>query len=98
MRLAELSRTKPLDQLIRDTEQPERQLRRVLGPLQLTSLGVGAIVGAGIFSLVGTAAAGDQSHVGAGPALIVSVILVAIACGFAALCYAEVPAMGPAAG
>ncbi len=73
-------------------------LKRTLGPLQLTLLGVGAIIGAGIFSTVGTAAAGGASHVGAGPALIVSFILTAITCGFAALCYAEFASMVPIAG
>ena len=93
-----LLQVKPLDRLIRDSEAPERQLRRTLGPLQLTGLGIGAIIGAGIFSTVGTAAAGGADHVGAGPALIVSFILVAVACGFAALCYAEFAAMVPISG
>jgi APA family basic amino acid/polyamine antiporter len=98
MRFSDLFRVKPLEALLSDTEQPERQLKRTLGPVQLTSLGIGAIVGAGIFSTVGTAAAGGGGHTGAGPALIVSFILVAIACGFAALCYAEFAAMVPVSG
>jgi APA family basic amino acid/polyamine antiporter len=93
-----LFRVKPLSQLLGDTERPEQQLRRSLGPLQLTSLGIGAIVGAGIFSSVGTAAAGGAGHVGAGPALVISLLLVAVACGFAALCYAELAAMVPVSG
>jgi len=93
-----LFRLKPLDRLIGETEDPDRQLRRTLGPVQLTLLGIGAIVGAGIFSTVGTAAAGGPNHVGAGPALVVSFMLVAIACGFAALCYAEFSAMVPVSG
>ncbi|HEX7071702.1 MAG TPA: amino acid permease [Rhodothermales bacterium] len=76
----------------------EPQLRRSLSVWQLGALGVGAIVGAGIFSGAGTAIAGGPGHLGAGPALIVSYILVAIACGFAALCYAEFAAMIPQAG
>ena len=76
-----LFRVKPLSQLLGDTERPEQQLRRSLGPVQLTSLGIGANVGAGIFSSVGTAAAGGAGHVGAGPALVVSLLLVAVACG-----------------
>ncbi len=52
-------------------------------------LGIGGIVGAGIFALVGTAAAGDENRPGAGPALVVSFLLTAVACSFAALCYAE---------
>ena len=93
-----LFRTKPLDQLLAGTERPGQQLRRSLGPVQLTSLGIGAIIGAGIFSTIGTAAAGGGNHIGAGPALMVSFVLVAIACGFAALCYAEFASMAPVAG
>ncbi len=73
-------------------------LRRVLGPWQLIALGIGAIIGAGIFSGAGTAIAGGADHLGAGPALMLSYVLVAIACGFAALCYAEFAAMIPQAG
>jgi APA family basic amino acid/polyamine antiporter len=73
-------------------------LKRVLGPWQLTALGVGAIIGAGIFSGAGTAVAGGADHLGAGPALMLSYVLVAIACLFAALCYAEFAAMIPQAG
>ncbi len=91
-------RVKPLDRLLEDTRQPRHQLRRTLGPVQLTLLGIGAIVGAGIFSTVGTAAAGGPNHLGAGPALPISFILVAVACGFAALCYAEFAAMVPVSG
>ena len=98
MVLRALFRVKPLDRLLGDTERPDQQLRRSLGPVQLTSLGIGAIVGAGIFSSVGTAAAGGADHVGAGPALVVSLLLVAVACGFAALCYAELAAMVPVSG
>ena len=76
----------------------ESGLQRVLGPWQLTALGVGAIVGAGIFSSTGTAIAGGEHHLGAGPALMLSYVLVAMACGFAALCYAEFAAMIPQAG
>lgn len=93
-----LFRIKSLDQLIADSKRSEHQLKRTLGPVQLTFLGIGAIVGAGIFSTVGTAAAGGSGHVGAGPALVVSFILVAVACSFAALCYAEFAAMVPVSG
>ncbi len=93
-----LFRVKSLDKLLSESEDPRGQLKRTLGPIQLTALGVGAIIGAGIFSTVGTAAAGGAHHLGAGPALVVSFILVAIACGFAALCYAEFAAMVPIAG
>jgi APA family basic amino acid/polyamine antiporter len=93
-----LFRIKTLDRLVDEAEHGEQRLKRTLGPVQLTSLGIGAIIGAGIFSTVGTAAAGGSSHLGAGPALVVSFVLVAIACGFAALCYAEFAAMVPVSG
>ncbi len=73
-------------------------LKRVLGPLELTMLGIGAIIGTGIFVLTGTAAAGGANHAGAGPAIVISFIVTAIACGLAALCYAEFAAMVPVAG
>ncbi len=93
-----LFRRKSLDQLVGETTDPQHQLRRALGPVHLTLLGVGAIIGAGIFSTVGTAAAGGGGHTGAGPALVVSFVLVAVACGFAALCYSEFAAMVPVSG
>lgn len=73
-------------------------LRRVLGKWQLTALGVGATIGAGIFATTGTAIVGDPLRPGAGPAIVFSFLLTAIACGFAALCYAEFAAMVPVAG
>jgi APA family basic amino acid/polyamine antiporter len=73
-------------------------LRRALGAFDLTLLGVGAIVGAGIFSSVGEMAAGSAQHPGAGPALIISYLLTAVACGLCALCYAEIASMVPVAG
>jgi APA family basic amino acid/polyamine antiporter len=91
-------RVKPLDQLLADSERQEHRLKRTLGPVQLTFLGIGAVVGAGIFSSVGTAAAGGGGHLGAGPALVVSFIMAAVACGFAALCYGELASMVPVAG
>jgi len=96
--LTHLFRRKSLDHLVGETVEPQHQLRRVLGPFQLTLLGVGAIIGAGIFSTVGTAASGGGEHTGAGPALVVSFMLVAVACGFAALCYSEFAAMVPVSG
>ena len=98
MSFGQLFRRKSLDRLVGETTEPQHQLQRVLGPWQLTMLGVGAIVGAGIFSSIGTAAAGDGVRLGAGPALVVSLILVTVACGFAALCYAEFAAMVPVSG
>ncbi len=73
-------------------------LPRVLGPMELTALGVGAIIGAGIFALVGTAAAGDAARPGAGPALLLSFALTGLACGFCALCYAELASLVPSSG
>jgi len=91
-------RTKSLNAILASAEAPESQLRRSLGAVQLTLLGIGAIIGAGIFSTVGTAAAGGADHAGAGPALVVSFIITAITCGFAALCYAEFASMVPVSG
>src|SRR5260370_23338045 len=98
MPLIDLFRRKSLDQLVGESDAPQHRLKRVLGPVQLTLLGVGAIIGAGVFSSVGTAASGEVDRPGAGPALVLSFILVAVACGFAALCYAEFAAMVPLAG
>src|SRR5947207_939288 len=84
--------TKSLSELLNETEGTNR-LRRILGPLQLTSLGVGAIIGTGIFILTGVAA-----HDRTGPALMLSFVLAGIACVFAALCYAEFASMVPVAG
>jgi len=91
-------RTKSLNAILASTENPENQLRRSLGAFQLTLLGIGAIIGAGIFSTVGTAAAGGAEHAGAGPGIVLSFIITAITCGFAALCYAEFAAMVPVSG
>jgi APA family basic amino acid/polyamine antiporter len=91
-------RRKSLDQLVREAGAPHWQLRRTLGPISLMALGIGAIIGAGIFSAVGTAAAGGPDHLGAGPALILSFVLVAVVCGLSALCYAELASMVPVAG
>jgi APA family basic amino acid/polyamine antiporter len=73
-------------------------LRRTLGRWHLTALGVGATIGAGIFATTGTAIVGDAVRPGAGPAIVLSFLLTAVACGFAALCYAEFAAMVPIAG
>lgn len=68
-------------------------LKRALGPLNLTTLGIGSIIGTGIFVLTGTAASQN-----AGPALVISMLIAGVACGFAGLCYAEFAAMIPVAG
>ncbi len=91
-------RTKSLDDAVQDTEIVPIKLKRALGPFHLTLLGIGAIIGAGIFATIGTAAAGDPFRPGAGPAIIVSFIITAIVCGFAALCYAEFASMVPISG
>lgn len=83
---------KPLATLLEEA-RGEHRLRRVLGPVQLTALGVGAIIGAGIFVVTGEAA-----HNVAGPALMLSYVIAGITCIFAALCYAEFASMVPVAG
>jgi APA family basic amino acid/polyamine antiporter len=119
----QLFRTKSPDHLIAEAEAPDRQMKRALGAFDLTCVGIGAVIGAGIFALAGTAAAGEQieaslwktpvlnfiiSHLshtelvfgrpGAGPAVMLSFVVAAIACGFAALCYAELASMIPVSG
>jgi basic amino acid/polyamine antiporter, APA family len=93
-----LFHTKSLDAILGEGEAPEHQLKRSLGATDVVLLGIGAIVGAGIFATIGTAAAGDAARPGAGPALILSFVLTGVACGFAALCYAEFAAMVPISG
>src|SRR5262245_19288707 len=88
----QLFRRKPL-RLLLEEMAGENRLRRVLGPVTLTSLGVGAIIGAGIFVVTGEAAARY-----AGPAIMLSYVVAGIACVFAALCYAEFASMAPVAG
>ena len=125
---SQLLRCKSIDQLIADAENPERRLKKTLGWVSLTALGIGAIIGSGIFVLTGTAAAGEyfqapsilhaqvldllvnllrgggtasvlmHGRPPAGPSIAVSFILVAIACSFAGLCYAELASMIPIAG
>src|SRR6266478_6709271 len=118
---------KSIDKLIAEADEPGHRLPKSLGPWSLTALGVGAIIGSGIFALTGTAAAGEHGdpsfykaqvldlilhlvHHGsfsglvmygrppAGPAIAISFLLVAVACAFAGLCYAELASMIPIAG
>src|SRR5215468_2455440 len=96
--LRRLLRTKNLDAILADGEVPAHRLHRALGAFDVVMLGIGAIVGAGIFATIGTAAAGDATRPGAGPALVLSFIVTGVACGFAALCYAEFAAMVPISG
>ncbi len=116
-----LTRTKSIDELISASERHGSRLRRTLGLWSLVAIGVGIVIGSGIFTMTGTAAAGLNYDVpsilkapvitllggkgvgsygrpGAGPALSVSFLLVALTCGFAALCYAELASMIPVAG
>src|SRR5712671_522306 len=120
-----LFKTKSPELLMAEAAAPERQLKRALGPFALTCIGIGAIIGTGIFALAGTAAAGEQAQAigsiwktpvlnfiqswithaplvfgrpGAGPAVMLSFVVAAIACGFAALCYAELASMIPVSG
>ncbi len=125
---SQLLRTKSIDKLLAEAEEPEHRLRKSLGPWSLTALGIGAIIGSGIFVLTGTAAAGEyfaapnvlhaqvldlivnfirfggtekvlmHGRPPAGPAIAISFILVALACSFAGLCYAELASMIPIAG
>lgn len=92
MRMADLSRRKDFAALAREA-QGDASMRRALGPVQLTAIGIGGIIGAGIFVLTGTVAA---NH--AGPGIVLSFALAGLACAFAALCYAEFAAMIPMAG
>jgi len=121
--MSSLFRTKSIDELVSGSQEPSRRLRRSLGLWSLIALGIGSVIGSGIFTFTGTAAAGlkfDYPSIfkapvldllisgknavgtfgrpGAGPAISLSFILVALACGFAALCYAELASMIPVAG
>ena len=87
-----LLKTKSIEQLVSDVEHG-KHLKRALSAVDLTLLGIGAIIGTGIFVLTGTAAANQ-----AGPAITASYMLAGLACGFAALCYAEFAAMVPISG
>src|SRR6266513_3899672 len=92
--MSDLLAKKPLSMILNEaSETGEHSLKRALGPTNLISLGIGAIIGTGIFVLTGTASA---NH--AGPAIILSFVLAALACVFAGLCYAEFASMIPVAG
>lgn len=92
--MARLFATKPIGTILKEASgEGEHTLKRALGPVNLTTLGIGAIIGAGIFVLTGTAAAQF-----AGPAIVLSFIIAGIGCVFAGLCYAEFASMIPIAG
>ena len=121
--MTDLLKTKSIDSMLAETTVEGKQLKRSLGPWSLIAFGIGAVIGGGIFTVTGTAAAGQRLPVpsvlnaplldllfhgtsatsmigrpGAGPGLTLSFILVAITCGFAALCYAELASMIPISG
>jgi basic amino acid/polyamine antiporter, APA family len=102
--MSQLFRRKPIADLVIDEADTGHSLKRVLGAGDLIMLAIGAVIGAGIFSSIGTAAAGEVLpsgevvRYGAGPALILSFILLGIVCGLAGLCYAELASMIPQAG
>lgn len=98
MAIRSLFRIKSIESILARPSEDQGGLRRTLGPIDLILLGVGAIVGAGIFALVGTAAAGDALRPGAGPALVVSFLLTGLACALTALCYAELASLVPISG
>src|SRR5208282_1263711 len=117
---SQLLARKSIDKLIRDSEEPQHALKKTLGPWSLTALGIGAVIGSGIFTVIGTAISGEQfdtssmvntplasyiiTHTalggrpGAGPAIAVSLVLVAFVCALTGLCYAELASMIPIAG
>src|SRR6187402_1084088 len=101
--MSHLFQRKPIAALMSEAENPSG-LKRVMGAGDLIMLAIGAVIGAGIFSSIGTAAAGETLasgeiiRYGAGPALVVSFLLLGLVCGLAALCYAELAAMIPQAG
>ncbi|HVR38215.1 MAG TPA: amino acid permease [Thermoanaerobaculia bacterium] len=99
--LTQLFRTKSLDDLVAETQEEGHQLKKALGPWNLVALGVGAVIGAGIFATIGTAAGGQTVapfRPGAGPGLMISFVITAIVCAFTALCYAEFASMVPVSG
>src|SRR5580692_6034757 len=103
--MGNLFRTKTIESIRAGDEQSERaSLKRTLTAWDLVFLGVGAIIGAGILSALGTGLAGgldmtfDVVRPAAGPALVVSILIVAVACGLTALCYAELASMIPVSG
>src|SRR5574344_3075252 len=91
-----LLKKKTADELIATSKKSE--LKKTLNVFDLIVIGIGAVVGTGIFTIIGTAIQGGPESVGAGPAIVVSMILAAIACVFSALCYSEIAAMIPVAG
>ncbi|HQG39123.1 MAG TPA: amino acid permease, partial [Chitinophagales bacterium] len=91
--MSNLFARKSIHQLIKEADDSEKGLKKTLGPLSLIALGIGVIIGAGLFSITGSAAANN-----AGPAVTISFIIAGLGCAFAGLCYAEFSSMIPIAG
>src|SRR5574344_1320680 len=85
-----------IDDLLNTSKRSE--LKKSLNVLDLIVIGIGAVVGTGIFTIIGTAITGSAESSGAGPAIVISMVLAAVACVFSALCYSEIAAMIPVAG
>ncbi len=96
--LSRMFKRKNMDDIIATSENAEHKLKRTLGAFDLVIFGVGAMIGAGIFVLTGSAAAGSAGHLAAGPALTLSFVLTGLVCAFCALAYAEFAAMVPVSG
>ncbi len=102
--MSQLFRRKPIAELLAEGDDHPNAMKRALGAGDLVMLAIGAVIGAGIFSSIGTAAAGEilpdgvVVRFGAGPALVLSFLLLGFVCGLAALCYAELASMIPQAG
>lgn len=90
--------TKNLDEILESAGGPQFSLKRTLTAFSVTLIGIGAIIGAGIFATIGTASSGTAERAGAGPSLMLSFVITAIVCGFTALCYAELASMVPISG
>jgi APA family basic amino acid/polyamine antiporter len=93
-----LFRRKPLDQLLAERGDEAHGLKKTLTAIDLMALGIGGIIGAGIFAVLGSATSGGSGMPPAGPGVSISILLTAIACGFCALCYAEFASLVPIAG
>jgi len=96
--IGDLFRRKGLDEILALAKSERYALKRTLGAFNVTLLGIGAIIGAGIFATIGTAAAGDASRPGAGPSLMISFVITAAVSALTAFCYAEMASMVPISG
>lgn len=95
---ARMFKRKNMDDIIAASQNAEHKLKKTLTAFDLVVFGVGAMIGAGIFVLTGSAAAGSEGHLAAGPALTLSFVLTGLVCAFCALAYAEFAAMVPVSG